>query len=156
LLRTAHQSFDAVHSLKLSDIVIASVTSIVISTVYGAIRMPDQYQKEGDAMERQSSQIKPYIYGVIIFLTLGLALANETLSRIGMEGNRLALFSVAFVVAIILLSRNLMMVIAVVIGVLALNLPETVLLQYHLDRDMLLALIGAAVILPSVYGLVGR
>ena len=107
-------------------------------------------------MERQSSQIKPYISGVIIFLTLGLALANETLSRIGMEGNRLALFSVAFVVAIILLSRNLMMVIAVVIGVLALNLPETVLLQYHLDRDMLLALIGAAVILPSVYGLVGR
>ncbi len=107
-------------------------------------------------MERQSSQIKPYVYGVIIFLTLGLALANETLSRIGMEGNRLALFSVAFVVAIILLSRNLIMVITVVIGVLALNLPEAVLLQYHLDRDMLLALIGAAVILPSVYGLVGR
>ncbi len=107
-------------------------------------------------MERQSSQIKPYVYGVIIFLTLVLALANETLSRIGMEGNRLALFSVTFVVAIILLSRNLIMVITVVIGVLALNLPEAVLLQYHLDRDMLLALIGAAVILPSVYGLVGR
>lgn len=83
---------------------------------------------------------------MIIFLTLGLALANETLSRIGMEGNRLALFSVAFVVAIILLSRNLVMVIAVVIGVLALNLPEAMLLQYHLDRDMLLALIGAAVL----------
>lgn len=107
-------------------------------------------------MGRESSQIKPYVYGLIIFLTLGLALANETLSRIGMEGNSLALFSGACLVAIIMLSRNPVMVIIVAIGVLALNLPEAMLLQYHLDRDMLLAMIGAAIIVPSVYGLVNR
>lgn len=116
---------------------------------------PDPCMK-GITMERESSQIKPYIYGVMIFLTLGITLANEMLSRIGIEGNRVALFSVAFLLAVLLLSRNLVMVAIVVIGVLALNLPESLLMQYHLDRDMLLAMIGATIIVPSMYALITK
>lgn len=107
-------------------------------------------------MERESSQIKPYVYGVMIFTTVGVALANEMLSRVGIEGNRIALFSVALLLAVILLSRNLMMVVIVVLGVLALNLSDTVLLQYHLDRDLLLAMIGATIVVPSIYQLLSK
>ena len=105
-------------------------------------------------MERESNQIKPYVYGVMIFTTVGITLANETLSRIGVEGNRIALFSVAFLLAAILLSRNLVIVGIVVAGVLALNLPDMTLLQYNLDRDLLLAMIGAAILVPSFYQMV--
>ncbi len=102
-------------------------------------------------MERAPNQFKLFMYGVLIFITLGISFANETLSHIGIEGNRMAVFAIAFLLAAILLSRNLLIVGIVVLGILALNLPEATLLQYHLDRDMLLALIGATVILPSIY-----
>lgn len=111
---------------------------------------------EDYAMEHRVRQVKPYLYGIMIFTTLGITLANELLTRIGIEGNRIALFSVAFLLAAILLSRNLVMVAIVVLGVLALNLPEESLRLYYLDRDILLAMIGAAIVLPSVYQLMTR
>ena len=102
-------------------------------------------------MERAPNQFKPFVYGVMIFITLGISFANETFSRIGIEDNRVAMFAIALLLAAILLGRNLLLVGIVFVGILALNLPEATLLQYHLDRDMLLALIGATVILPSIY-----
>lgn len=107
-------------------------------------------------MERETSQIKPYVYGVMIFTTVGITLANATLTRIGIEDNRIALFSIAFLLAAILLSRNLMLVGIVVFGVLTLNVSDSILLQYHLDRDILLAMIGAAIVVPSIYEMLGR
>lgn len=107
-------------------------------------------------MERESSQIKPYVYGVMIFTTVGITLANATLTRIGIENNQVALFSVAFLLAAILLSRNLLLVGIVIFGVLTLNISDSILLQYHLDRDILLAMIGAAIIVPSIYEMLGR
>lgn len=107
-------------------------------------------------MERESSQIKPYVYGVMIFTTVGITLANATLTRIGIENNQVALFSVAFLLAATLLSRNLLLVGIVLFGVLTLNISDSILLQYHLDRDILLAMIGAAIIVPSIYEMLGR
>ncbi|PCJ27956.1 MAG: hypothetical protein COA96_01985 [SAR86 cluster bacterium] len=104
-------------------------------------------------MERQKHAFKPIAYGVIIFVTLGMAIANETLSRFGLESNYIAVFSVAFILVAILLSKNLIMLVVVITGVIALNLPEALLLQYHLDRDVLLAVVCAAILVPSVYDL---
>ncbi|MSR10372.1 MAG: hypothetical protein EXR84_01030 [Gammaproteobacteria bacterium] len=107
-------------------------------------------------MERAPNQFKHFVYGVMIFITLGISFANETLSRIGIEGNRVAMFAIALLLAAILLSRDLLLVGIVFLGILALNLPETTLLQYHLDRDLLLAMIGAAVIMPSIYQMAAK
>jgi len=42
----------------------------------------------------------------------------------------------------------------VLAGVFAFNLPDAVLMQYHLDRDVLLAMVCATLLVPSVYQLI--
>jgi glucan phosphoethanolaminetransferase (alkaline phosphatase superfamily) len=106
------------------------------------------------ARESRTNTIRPYVYALVIFLTLGISIANEALSRLGMEGNYYAMFSVAFLLAAILLSRNLKMVALVVIGVLAINLPDgTQFFNIQLDHDLILAVVCAAIFAPSVYEL---
>lgn len=104
-------------------------------------------------MENGKRVIKPVVYGAVIFTTLGITIANETLSRFGLEQNRMLLFSVALVLAALLFSRNVILLGSVVLGVLALNLPEATLIQYRLDRDVLLAAVCALILVPSVYQL---
>ena len=102
-------------------------------------------------MAERNHALRPYLIGGVIFLTLGVAIASETLSRLGLEGNYVYLFSMAFVVAAIILGRNILVLLVLVAGVAALNLPEAMLLRYHLDRDVLLAVICAIVLVPVMY-----
>jgi len=93
-------------------------------------------------------------YAAVVFVTLGLTIANETLSQLGLEQNYVMVFSVALVVAALLLSRNLVLIVAVIAGVVILNLPDPTLLGVHLDRDVLLAFICGLILVPTVYQLV--
>lgn len=105
-------------------------------------------------MERQKQLIQPLVYCAVVFITLGIAIANEILARFGLEGEFIAVFSIAFVVAGLLLSKNLVLLVLVLLGVLAFNLPEPTLVQYHLDRDVILAMVCATLLVPSVYQLI--
>lgn len=107
-------------------------------------------------MQREDRAIKPLVTGAVIFLTLGIAIANETLSRFGLEGNYLLVFSVAFILAAILLSRNILMLGVILSGVVAINLPDASLLRYGLDRDVLLAAVCALILVPSIYELITK
>ena len=102
-------------------------------------------------MAQSNRALKPFLMGSVIFLTLGVAIASETLSRLGLEGNYVYLFSMAFVVAAIMLGRNILLLLVLAAGVVAINLPEAMLLQYHLDRDVLLAVVCAIVLVPVMY-----
>ncbi len=103
---------------------------------------------------RDFSIIKPLVLGLIVFLTLGVTIAGEALSRFGLDDNYALLFSIAFVFAILILSRNLYMIAIVLLGVIVINLPETTLMRYRLDQDVLLALVCAVILVPTVYKLV--
>jgi len=105
-------------------------------------------------MERQKQLIQPLVYCAVVFITLGIAIANEVLARFGLEKNYIIVFSVAFLVAGLLLSKNLPLLLILLAGVFAINLPDATLLQYHLDRDVLLALVCATLLVPSVYQLI--
>lgn len=105
-------------------------------------------------MERQKQLIQPLVYCAVVFITLGIAIANEILARFGIEDNYIIVFSVAFLVAGLLLSKNLILLLFVLAGVFALNLPDATLVQYHLDRDVLLAMVCATLLVPSVYQLI--
>lgn len=105
-------------------------------------------------MERQKQLIQPLVYCVVVFITLGIAIANEILARFGLESNYIIVFSIAFVVAGLLLSKNLLLLMLVLAGVFAFNLPDAILVQYHLDRDVLLAMVCATLLVPSVYQLI--
>ncbi|MFT4816466.1 MAG: hypothetical protein ACI80L_001052 [Pseudohongiellaceae bacterium] len=105
-------------------------------------------------MERQKQLIQPLVYCVVVFITLGIAIANEILARFGLESNYIIVFSFAFLVAGLLLSRSLVLLMLVLVGVFAFNLPDATLVQYHLDRDVLLAMVCAMLLVPSVYQLI--
>ena len=58
-------------------------------------------------MERQKQLIQPLVYCVVVFITLGIA--NEILARFALESNYIIVFSIAFLVAGLLLSKNLVL-----------------------------------------------
>jgi hypothetical protein len=105
-------------------------------------------------MERQKQLIQPLVYCAVVFITLGIAIANEILARFGLENNYILVFSLAFMVAALLLSKNLILLLLLLVGVFAINLPDATLMQYHLDRDVLLAVVCATLLVPSVYQLI--
>jgi hypothetical protein len=105
-------------------------------------------------MERQKQLIQPLVYCAVVFITLGIAIANEILARFGLESNYIIVFSVASMVAGLLLSKNLVLLLFVLVGVFAFNLPDATLVQYHLDCDVLLAMVCATLLVPSVYQLI--
>lgn len=107
-------------------------------------------------MERQRQLIQPLVYCAVVFITLGIAIANEILARFGLENNQIYVFSIAILVAGLLLSKNLTLLLLVLLGVFAINLPDATLVQYHLDRDVLLALVCATLLVPSIYELIVR
>ena len=57
-------------------------------------------------MEQQKQLIQPFVYCAVVFITLGIAIANEILARFGLESNHIFVFSIAFLVAGLLLSKN--------------------------------------------------
>jgi len=107
-------------------------------------------------MQKEKRAIKPAAYAVVVLVTLGITIANETLAQLGVEQNYAVLFSVALLVAALLLSRNLWLIGIVVLGLVAINLPEATQLRFHLDRDVLLAFVCAVILVPTIYQLIVR
>ena len=89
-------------------------------------------------------------------MVLGGSLANEMLGRLGLADNYVIVFSAAFIIAALLLSKNLVMVVLVALGVIIVNFPDATLISYGIDRDILLALVCAIILVPSLYDLVSK
>jgi hypothetical protein len=104
-------------------------------------------------MERNSRGVKTLAYGFVVFITLGITIANETLARLGKEGNYVIAFSVALVMASLLLAEKLWLTVVVLLGVAVVNLPDSSLLSYGIDRDIVFAGICALILVPTVYDL---
>ena len=115
---------------------------------------PEQRAYPPGVKKTELSLLKPLILGSLVFVTLGVFLAMEILSRFGLEDNYAAVFAVALVVAVLTISRNLLMIALVLLGVVAINLPDATLASYYLDRDILLAFVCALILVPNVYNLV--
>ena len=52
-----------------------------------------------------------------------------------------------------LLSKNWLVIAAVIVGIVAFNQPEAVLMSWGVDRDVLLALVCGIILVPSMYRL---
>jgi hypothetical protein len=101
-------------------------------------------------MEQGSRDITPIVCGFVIFITLGITIANETLSRFGMENNYFIVFLVAFLVAACILVARGRLTVFVVLGVFDINLPEAMLAGSSLDSDLLLGVMCAVILMPAV------
>ena len=103
---------------------------------------------------RKHKSIKPILCGIVVFITVGLTIASESLSRFGIQDNNVIIFSAAFIIVAVLLSKNWLVIVTVFAGVVAFNQPDAVLMSYGVDRDVLLALVCGIVLVPSVYNLI--
>ena len=99
---------------------------------------------------------KPMFIGLFLFMTVGVSLSNAVLGRFGLAENYALLFSLAFLLAVILLSRNFFIIGLAVFGAVLLNLPAATIASYNWDQDVLLAFVCAIVLAPSAYDMVFR
>ncbi|MEQ8955952.1 MAG: hypothetical protein RL120_17605 [Gammaproteobacteria bacterium] len=105
-------------------------------------------------MREASRSVKPFAFVAIIFIALGVTIANETLARVGLEGNYVLQFSAALMFAALLCSHNRSLVVITCLGVAAINMPDATLMSFGIDRDVLLASVCAAILVPSLYKLI--
>lgn len=100
--------------------------------------------------------MKFVLYGLILFLTIGVTVARETLARFGLETNYLLIALVALVFTALLAHRSLMLVVLVLLLCAAINLPPEMFGGLTVDQDFLIAALIAVVILPMVHKLLMR
>tara|TARA_R110000772_G_scaffold62648_1_gene140761 strand:- start:109 stop:390 length:282 start_codon:yes stop_codon:yes gene_type:complete len=81
-------------------------------------------------------------------MTLGVTLSQALLERIGMETDYMLIALGAMVVTGLLMYRGLFLIIIVLLMSLAVNLPDDFLLQYSIDKDILMVLLILMIIFP--------
>lgn len=100
--------------------------------------------------------MKLVLYGLILFITIGVTLARETLSRFGLETNYLIIALLALIFTGLLTQRSLILVVLVLLICVAINLPPEIVGGITIDQDLLVAALIAIVILPMVHKLLLR
>lgn len=86
--------------------------------------------------------------GLIIFMTLGVTLSRALLERVGMETDYLFIALGALVVSGLLVYRGILLIVIALLMSLAVNLPGDVLMQYSIDKDVLMVILLLMIIFP--------
>lgn len=90
------------------------------------------------------------ISGLIIFMTVGVTFARETLTHLGMETNYLLGGLIAVAVTGLLAYRQLFLIVLTVLISIAVNFPPLFLQEMGVNKDVLLITLVTIVILPLV------
>ena len=93
------------------------------------------------------------MYALVFFSLVGISLASETLTRVGLGDNYVYIVSLGLLFSVLLLGKKRLLVLCVLIGVLAINLPESFMAAYRVDRDLLLATVCSFILVPTLYDL---
>ncbi|MES3008633.1 MAG: hypothetical protein V4751_12775 [Pseudomonadota bacterium] len=96
------------------------------------------------------------LYGLILFIGLGITLARETLTRFGLETNYLLIALVALLFTALLAHRSVMLVLLIVGLCVVINLPPEMLGGVVIDQDIVIAALIAVIILPVVHRVLVR
>lgn len=100
--------------------------------------------------------MKFVLYGLILFLGIGITLARGTVARLGLETNYLLIALVALLFTVLLAHRSLMLVLLVVGLCVVINLPPEMLGGFVVDQDMMIAALISVIILPVVHRVLVR
>jgi hypothetical protein len=100
--------------------------------------------------------MKFVLYGLILFLGIGITLARETVARLGLETNYLLIALVALLITVLLAHRSLMLVLLVVGLCVVINLPPEMLGGFVVDQDVMIAALISVIILPVVHRVLVR
>jgi len=95
--------------------------------------------------------VKNVVLGLLFGMTLGVSVATELFSRIGMEPKTYMLIITAVVLAVMLLNRGIAIMVSGVLLSFAVIQPDQVLLEHGFDKDLLIATLAVLLLYPLVY-----
>lgn len=87
---------------------------------------------------------------IVLFATAGLVFAADFFARFGIGGNSPLVIATGLGITTVLMYRTALSVVVMVLFGIMINLPETLLANYGLDRDMLLAFAICTLLLPWI------
>lgn len=96
------------------------------------------------------------LYSIVLFITLGVTIARETLAQLGLDSNYLVMAMLAIVVTAMLAHRNYLLVGVVGLLCIVINLPPEAMGDIQIDHDFLIASLLGVTILPLVHRMVVR
>lgn len=103
----------------------------------------------------RTSFVGHVIFFLVVALTLGINLGVHLLDSLEMRDSYILMSLIAVAMAGLLVHRKTFFLVLVVLLSLAINLPEELLLAWHIDRVALVATLLATIILPLLYGHLG-
>ena len=104
-------------------------------------------------MRSEGKPIRGVLYALVFFSLIGISLASETLTRLGLGDNYVYVVTLGLLFSVLLLGKKRLMVLCVLVGVLVINLPESFMETYMIDRDLLLASVCSFILVPTLYDL---
>lgn len=96
------------------------------------------------------------LYSLILFLGIGITLARETVTRLGLETNYLLIALAALLFTALLAHRSIMLVLLIIGLCVVINLPAEMLGGVVVDQDIMIASLISVIILPAVHRVLVR
>ena len=91
-----------------------------------------------------------------LFATAGLVFAKDLFATFGVDANSPLVIAVGLGITTILMYRTAVSLLVMVLFGIMISLPDAVLKDYNLDRDMLLAFAIATLCLPWIQRLISK
>jgi len=104
-------------------------------------------------LHSEGKPVKGVLYALVFFSLIGISLASETLSRLGLGDNYIYIVTLGLLFSVLLLGKKRLLLFCVLLGVLAINLPESFMASFMIDRDLLLASVCSFILVPTLYDL---
>jgi hypothetical protein len=105
-------------------------------------------------MYEDGRRFRLFAHGLVIFVSMGITIANEILTRVGFSGSSFYVYSLALLLVALMLKRRVLAQGAILGAVILLSAPEATLVYYNLNRDYLLSAICAGILVPTLYSLI--
>lgn len=95
--------------------------------------------------------MKTAIVAIVVFMTLGITLSSSLLEMFGIGTNYMFIGLGALLITCMVAFRSIVLIVIVLLVSLPINLPEEYLIQYYIDRDVLIVLVILMIIFPFAY-----
>ena len=95
--------------------------------------------------------MKLILLSLLVFLTIGVTLSASLLDQFGIDRSYLFIGLGALVITGLVAFRGAILIVIILVLSLAINMPEEMLAEYYLDRDILIVVTLLMIVFPLIY-----
>ncbi len=95
--------------------------------------------------------MKLILLSLLVFLTIGVTLSATLLDQFGIDRSYLFIGLGALVITGLVAFRGAILIVIILVLSLAINMPEEMLAEYYLDRDILIVVTLLMIVFPLIY-----